>query len=215
MYHRTDFPALRAEDLMYAQLFASREEMVSALYGDVGGFIAELGVAVGYFSRFLLETLKPDKFVGLDLFDLHDQETIWGRPSSELLEGKTHKQFYSDLLRGWPTETDLIEGYSHLALNNLEDASYDMIYIDASHTYEDVQRDCEAALRKLKRSGLLVFNDYIMFDHHNGVPYGVVQVVNELVTSSNWKVVGFALNQQMYCDIALRRITLPITSRPR
>ena len=57
--------------------------------------------------------------------------------------------------------------------------------------------------------GLLVFNDYIMVDHHYGTPYGVVRAVNELVTASDWKVVGFALQQQMFCDIALCRAPAP------
>jgi hypothetical protein len=44
-----------------------------------------------------------------------------------------------------------------------------------------------------------------MADHIQNSPYGVVQVVNELVTSSNWRVIGFALQQHMFCDIALKR----------
>ena len=34
--------------------------------------------------------------------------------------------------------------------------------------------------------------------------YGVVPAVNELVVSEGWQVVGFALQQHMFCDIALR-----------
>jgi hypothetical protein len=51
----------------------------------------------------------------------------------------------------------------------------------------------------------LTSSGYIMYDHMQQVVYGVVQVVNQMVVEENWRVVGFALNQNMFCDIAIRR----------
>jgi hypothetical protein len=68
-----------------------------------------------------------------------------------------------------------------------------------------VRQDAAAASGKVKRDGLLVFNDYTLHDHLGQVRYGVVQAVNELIVASDWKVVGFSLQHYMYCDIALRR----------
>jgi len=53
--------------------------------------------------------------------------------------------------------------------------------------------------------GTLIFNDYVMYDHLQRVEYGVVQAVNQLVIDGDWRVVGFALNHNMFCDIAIRR----------
>jgi hypothetical protein len=61
------------------------------------------------------------------------------------------------------------------------------------------------AEQMIAESGFLVFNDYTLLDPNNGAPYGVVPVVNDIVANRGWRIVGFALNVGMYCDIALRR----------
>ena len=78
-----------------------------------------------------------------------------------------------------------------------------MIYIDRSHHYKDVVRDAEAAVRKVKANGLIIFNDYILWDHVCGIYYGVMPVVNDLVANRGWKVKGLALQRNMFCDIAI------------
>jgi hypothetical protein len=83
-----------------------------------------------------------------------------------------------------------------------------MIYIDAHHSYEAVRQDAANAKAKLKGNGILIFNDYTMYDHVNRGPYGVVQAVNELVVLEDWQVIGFALQSQMFCDVAIRRAAL-------
>ena len=85
------------------------------------------------------------------------------------------------------------------------DSSYDVIYIDGDHSYEAAKRDAEVSARKLKADGILIFNDYIIFDYLGGVPYGVVPVVHEFCVSRGWRVSFFALANNLYCDIALRR----------
>ena len=66
-------------------------------------------------------------------------------------------------------------------------------------------RDTEVSIRKLKENGVLVFNDYIICDHVAGVAYGVVPVVNDLCVNHGWKVLFFALQRQLFCDIGLYR----------
>lgn len=52
---------------------------------------------------------------------------------------------------------------------------YDLVYIDAAHDYESVQRDTEKALAVLTPDGLLAFHDY----KHPSHP-GVKQVIDEM-----------------------------------
>jgi hypothetical protein len=86
-----------------------------------------------------------------------------------------------------------------------------MIYVDADHAYESVKRDAEISKQKVKDDGILIFNDYIMFDHYAvfdpkaSLWYGVVQVVNQLVVYDEFEVIGFAFKKDMFCDIAVRR----------
>jgi hypothetical protein len=46
-----------------------------------------------------------------------------------------------------------------------------------------------------------------MWAHGGGdhQPYGIVPVVNSLVVNEGYDVVAFALQQQMFCDIAIRK----------
>lgn len=81
---------------------------------------------------------------------------------------------------------------------------FDLIYVDADHTYEGAKRDIAQATKKLQPDGVLVFNDYELADHA-GNPYGVVPAVNELLANGGWQIIGFALENWMYCDIALGR----------
>lgn len=80
-----------------------------------------------------------------------------------------------------------------------------MIYIDAAHDYESVKRDAEIAQQKIRRDGIIVFNDYVMYDPFIGAEYGVVQAVNELLVRGGWDVIGFALEKSLFCDIAIQR----------
>lgn len=46
------------------------------------------------------------------------------------------------------------------AVNQFEDNSLDMVYIDGLHTYEGVKNDIEAWLPKIKKTGWLCGHDY-------------------------------------------------------
>lgn len=51
-------------------------------------------------------------------------------------------------------------GYSNEVLPTLEDASFDIIYIDGNHEPEYVLEDAVLAFRKVRVGGLLIFDDY-------------------------------------------------------
>jgi len=51
-------------------------------------------------------------------------------------------------------------GYSNEQLLLLEDDSFDIIYIDGNHEPEYVLEDAVLSFRKLKRSGIIIFDDY-------------------------------------------------------
>lgn len=199
------YPLIAPNQIVSASLYANRAEMVLALQKRLSDnpVVCEVGVALGDFSEFLLSALRPRAFIAMDLFGLHEQETLWGQPTSEIFAGKSHAEFYRARFAAHPVE--VFEGDSAAALASLPDASIDLIYIDGDHSYEGVKRDTDQAIRKVKPDGLLIFNDYIMYDHVQLGGYGVVPAVNELVNETDWRVVGFALQHALFCDIALQR----------
>lgn len=199
------YPAVSSAHIASARVYANRAEMILALRERLPAapVVCEVGVALGDFSEFLVNALQPREFIAMDLFGLHEVETLWGRPTTEIFEGRSHADFYRD--RFASQNLRIFEGDSVEALAGLPDQSIDLIYLDGDHRYAGVRADTAQSIRKIKNDGVLVFNDYIMYDHIQKGDYGVVQTVNELVNETDWRIVGFALQHAMFCDIALQR----------
>jgi len=51
-------------------------------------------------------------------------------------------------------------GYSNVVIPTLEDNFFDMIYIDGNHEPEYVLEDAVLSFRKLKKDGIMIFDDY-------------------------------------------------------
>lgn len=100
----------------------------------------------------------------------------------------------------------LHEDDSARALAAFPDAYFDWIYIDGDHSYAGVKRDIEQAKKKVKQDGTLVFNDYIFWSHAELMEYGVIQAINEFCLDEDWGLHYLALESQMYCDVAIRRL---------
>ena len=207
-----DVKPLRAVHMDEARLFADRYDLMRHIHklqqscGVKNPNILEIGVAVGDFSAFLVDEFSPAHFAAVDLFDLHESEIIWGMRTSDMFQGKTHGDFYAQKMASiYSGDLRIEQGLSADAIGRLPDNTYDIIYIDAGHAYENVLEDALVSLTKIRLGGFIVFNDYLMMDHLYGTPYGVVRAANELINDGNrLKVVGFGLNPQMFCDLAVR-----------
>ena len=204
-YSRLNFPPLDQKVVLDARLYANRYQMLSSLGVQRGGTITEVGVADGRFSEFLLTTLQPSKFIAIDLFDLDKHPVLWGVPQDVLFKGMSHYDYYRARFAARSDQVVIQRGPSHEQLQGFPDNFFDLIYIDAAHDYESVKRDGELAQRKAKSAGIVVFNDYTLYDPLLGVEYGVVQAVNEILEKGGWCVTGFALDRVMFCDIAIQR----------
>ncbi|WP_227743807.1 class I SAM-dependent methyltransferase [Burkholderia gladioli] len=200
-----DFPELTAQHVSGAKLYANRFDLVSDLQVKASPLIAEVGVALGTFSKFMIERFKPSQFHAFDLFQIHHDATLWGKPTKEVLGGLTHLDFYQRTMLGSPSLVVTHAGLSSETLPKIPDSFFDLIYIDAAHTYDEVRADAKLSSSKLKDNGILVFNDYIMYDPFVKAEYGIVPVVNEMVVNHGWKVIGFGLQKDMFCDIAIQR----------
>lgn len=199
------FPPLSHAKVKNALLFGDRLEMLTGLNVPLGARIAEVGILRGDLSEFLIKKFNPTSFVGFDTFQCHNFPMIWGIPSSEFFSGITQIEYCRKRLVPLSDRVVLEEGVSWDLMAKYPPNSFDLIYIDAGHDYDSVLRDARAAIRLLAKGGIIFFNDYIMFDHFAGEYYGIVPVVNEMVENGGWRVAGFAFQQNMFCDIALKR----------
>lgn len=82
-----------------------------------------------------------------------------------------------------------IKGKSEDIVKKFDDGSVDVVYIDASHKYEDVKKDLQMWLPKVKNGGILSGHDYGAFE-------GVTRAVNEIIgkpqetfNDSSWMII--------------------------
>jgi hypothetical protein len=178
-------PQLGERHLQECKVVPNRTVLLERL--PKGGIVAEVGVDQGEFSREILRIVEPEE---LHLID------------HEIRPG------VNNLAQNQPSRTRLRvhKADSVEALEAFPDGYFDWIYIDAQHGYEGVKRDIDAARRKVKADGLLVFNDYTIWSYMEMQPYGVVAAVNELCIEHNWKFLYLALPSNMYCDVVVRKI---------
>ena len=144
--------------------------------------VAELGSEKGIFANQIIERTSP---IELHLCDVNftkfdDNNIISGKSV------KKHEKNTIEFLDAFPKEF------------------FDWIYIDASHAYKDVVKDIKAAKSKVKKGGLLIFND---FAHINPslARFGVMRAVSEFIKNERWKVKYFAFNHSALYDIAIER----------
>ena len=198
-----EYHALGPRNLRDARLYATAD-MIGALPIRRGGKVAEIGVWQGTWSKVLIQELRPSGFFAFDIFQSHLEREWNGKDGNALFDGLTHRRFYEREMAPWRGTMTIIEGPSQQTLRNYTDRSFDLVYVDGDHHYEAVKVDAELATGMTADSGFLVFNDYMMLDANNAA-YGIVPVVNTLATVGGWRIVGFALNHAMHCDIALQR----------
>lgn len=84
------------------------------------------------------------------------------------------KQFYNNVVKKrYGDRLRVIQGHSHRVANDIEDASQDLVFIDADHSYQGCSGDIRAYRPKLRAHGLLTGHD---------IDYpGVNKAVKELV----------------------------------
>lgn len=142
--------------------------------------IAEIGVETGVYSSFLFDLFEPIEMALLDLKfgNFWDSNNRLG------------------MIR--------LEGYSSNTIPQLEDGSLSYAYIDAAHDFRNVSDDIESILSKMRRNGIIQFNDYATFNLRFAMPYGVKAAVNNLINSRRVSVVGHGLCPLGFDDIAVR-----------
>jgi predicted O-methyltransferase YrrM len=61
---------------------------------------------------------------------------------------------------GYKDKIIIKRGYSNLEIPKFEDNFFDIIYIDGNHEPEYVLEDAVLSFRKLKKNGIMIFDDY-------------------------------------------------------
>jgi len=184
-------------------VFWTRESAIKSLRVDPKS-ILEVGTLAGDFANFFLSVWNPTLLTLVDYFDAQDY--VFGE---QRFTPETHFDYVANRFSKHP-EVELRKGESQTVLADLirEKKKFDFIYIDAGHTFEDVNRDIELAHILLNPGGILGMNDYIMTDYYYDTTYGVVQATNRFLNDHlEYGVVAFAFNTNLFADIYLQKVS--------
>jgi uncharacterized protein YciU (UPF0263 family) len=183
------------EQLNNAKLFKNKEEFAKHI--PKASKILEIGTLAGDYAEVLIKEVDPESIDLVDVFRAND----W--PDCNRFDKNGHFDFVKKRFKNVKNIT-YHKGYSHEILPKLE-KRFDYIYIDANHDYEHCKDDLINSLLLLEEGGIIGFNDYIV-DKDHGIDYGVIEVVCEFLdTNKDWEVIGFALQENMYADIYIKK----------
>lgn len=166
-------------------------------------------MAFGDFTGKVLATCQPQHLLAVDFFNIERHPMVWGKPVEHWLGSNSHETFYADRFASEIEEGRLrmLVGNAFDQLQTLEDASVDVFYVDAGHSYEELREQLAVLKCKIKPTGYIVMNDYTFSDYNSVVPslYGVIQATHEFMIAHEWEMIFLALHPEMFCDVVLRK----------
>jgi hypothetical protein len=160
----------------------------------------EIGVLYGDFSQQILDIINPQYLVLIDPYAKGGN--TYGSMLGYLQSAYSTANDYENLLKRFRNEISagqvvVDRKFSYDAVSDFPDNSLDFIYIDASHFYEDVKKDLNDWLPKLRPNGIISGHDYI-----EGNGFGVMQAVGEFIKEHKFEM--FLINSDGG-DWALRK----------
>lgn len=127
---------------------AAWEDVLKPYKGKPGVHYLEIGLYEGRSAFWILENILTHpsaRLTGIDIFP----------PDVE-------KRFYANLkISGFESRVTPIKGFSHQVLKQLDENTFDIIYIDGGHTADCVLADAVLSWPLLKEGGILIFDDYL------------------------------------------------------
>ncbi len=147
-----------------------------------GGLAVEIGVWQGEFSPQIMRLIEPDKLVLIDPWahiddDSHTEAFVGrtGKTKMDKIFDKVSAKFADEIAAD---EIALIRDFSVPALATFDDESISFAYVDGDHSYEGVKSDLAALFPKMKKGGIMAFDDY----HRRGWwGDGVIRAINEFL----------------------------------
>lgn len=129
--------------------------------------IAEIGSWKGRSTYALLTGNKEGTVTAIDTWKGSSDPTDKTHGRDVFEDFKNNVGHFTNLVVNRKSGVDAAQDY--------EDKSFDMVFIDAGHTYEEVKEDIKTWLPKVKKGGILCGHDY----HPQKWP-GVVKAVDEV-----------------------------------
>jgi hypothetical protein len=168
-------------------ILKTRNDMMGELPKDL--VIAELGVFKGDFSKIIYDKCKPKELVLIDLWEgIIMSGDVDGNDVTKIASSDLHKtviNFFADI-----DNVKVHQGYTTEILSGYPDNYFDVIYIDADHSYLGCKSDLEISYKKVKNGGYIMGHDYEQnFEKTKNVyKFGVNRAVNEFCLKYNQEI---------------------------
>ena len=173
-------------------IFDTRNEMISHYAKNIDKpVMCELGVFRGEFLDYMETNIEYGEIDGIDLFEgnLYSGDVDGNNPEYVQLE----RQYIllCDKYRDNPN-VNIYKSYTTTYLNHQPDNKYDIIYIDADHSYEGVKADIDMAFDKVKDGGYIMGHDYEMNMDKAETEYqfGTKRAVDEFCEEKNQSIIA-------------------------
>ncbi len=164
----------------------SRQEFLTELKKLLPVYYAvEIGVLHGDFSRMILDILQPEYLFLIDPYEINDikyGDGLTTAYSTETDYDLMLSKFIKEIASG---QLIVNKKYSHQAVKDYSDSTFDFLYIDGSHLYEDVKRDLNDWLPKMKPNFLICGHDYGVKE------FGVTEAVDEFCKENQFEIIIF------------------------
>lgn len=171
-------------------IFDTRKEMMKH-YINQSMVVCELGVFKGEFMHFLVNDCNITHIDGVDLFSgIHGSGDQDGNNSITTDMAKEYI-LLQDKYRDMPN-VNVCKSHTTTFLAQQPDNKYDIIYIDADHSYKAVKNDITLAFEKIKNEGYIMGHDYeLNMDkcNHNW-KFGTKQAVDEFCKEHNQEIIA-------------------------
>ena len=194
-----------------SKLFSNRETYIKTL--PEGLDYMEIGVAWGYYSKIIAETLSPSSIYLLDRYD--QDQLCWSERKFgsckchprhvQSYDKKSHKDFIEKEFSKYKN-VHVISGDAVRTAKEI-DKKFNYIYIDIVNDRKKIQELLEIVKNLIKPGGVIGLNDYLIYDGIiEDTNYGTYQSVNEfLFLNKDWSVDGIALHPLGFYDIYIKK----------
>ena len=144
--------------------------------------ICEIGIRSGLNFEQMIKH-KPEVAVAIDIWK---RDGVRGRNDRNFSQERLDAQYESFKRRvGDKPFVQLYREYSFDAVKRFPDNYFDLVYIDADHTYEGAKRDIADWYPKVKKGKLLIGDDYSKWTTRTRVTFGVIEAVNEFARDND------------------------------
>jgi hypothetical protein len=139
------------------KIFQDRNQLIAHLPKNM--IIGEIGVFRGEFSEIILNTIEPKE---LHLIDIFTGIMCSGNKDGQNIIWIDLDESFSNLQQTYKNKPNvkLHKGRSLDVLSKFENNYFDMLYIDADHSYNGTLNDLLLAREKVKNNGIISGHDY-------------------------------------------------------